>query len=34
MGERIREVKQGPDGAIGLLEDGDEGRLLKLMPTR
>lgn len=29
MGERIREVKQGPDGAW-LLEDGDEGHLLKL----
>jgi aldose sugar dehydrogenase len=30
MGERIREVEQGPDGAIWLLEDG--GRLLKLTP--
>ena len=28
MGERIRAVEQGPDGAIWLLEDG--GRLLKL----
>jgi len=37
MGERIREVEQGPDGAIWLLEDEDEdagqgGRLLKLTP--
>jgi len=32
MGARIREVEQGPDGAIYLLEDGDEGRLLKLTP--
>lgn len=32
MGERIREVEQGPDGAIWLLEDGDGGRLLKLTP--
>ena len=30
MGTRIREVEQGPDGSIWLLED--EGRLLKLMP--
>lgn len=29
MGERIREVEQGPDGAVWLLEDGS-GRLLKL----
>jgi glucose/arabinose dehydrogenase len=30
MGKRIREVEQGPDGAIYLLEDGAEGRLLRL----
>ena len=33
MGARIREVEQGPDGAIWLLEDeyrGSEGRFLKL----
>lgn len=33
MGERIREVEQGPDGAIWLLEDeedGSGGRLLRL----
>jgi glucose/arabinose dehydrogenase len=33
MGERIREVEQGPDGAVWLLEDGRRGgagRLLKL----
>jgi glucose/arabinose dehydrogenase len=30
MGERIRAVEQGPDGAIWLLEDGRGGRLLKL----
>jgi len=34
MGERIREVEQGPDGAIWLLEDGVSGRLLKLTATR
>jgi glucose/arabinose dehydrogenase len=37
MGQRIREVEQGPDGAIWLLEDEDDdagkgGRLLKLTP--
>jgi glucose/arabinose dehydrogenase len=30
MGQRIREVEQGPDGAIWLLEDGSNARLLKL----
>jgi aldose sugar dehydrogenase len=33
MNTRIREVEQGPDGAIWLLEDGDNGRLMKLIPT-
>ncbi len=33
MGRRIREVEQGPDGAIWLLEDGGSGRLLKLTPV-
>jgi glucose/arabinose dehydrogenase len=33
MGERIREVEQGPDGALYLLEDKKEGRLLKLTPA-
>src|SRR5690606_20720363 len=35
MQRRIREVEQGPDGAIWLLEDGTRngaGRLLKLTP--
>jgi len=32
MGERIREVEQGPDGALWLLEDGSKARLLKLTP--
>jgi glucose/arabinose dehydrogenase len=30
MGERIRGVKQGPDGAIWIIEDGSGGRLLRL----
>jgi aldose sugar dehydrogenase len=32
MGNRIRAVRQGPDGALYLLEDGRGGRLLKLTP--
>jgi glucose/arabinose dehydrogenase len=32
MNARIRDVEQGPDGAIWLLEDGEGGRLLKLAP--
>ncbi|HEX6374399.1 MAG TPA: PQQ-dependent sugar dehydrogenase [Allosphingosinicella sp.] len=34
MGQRIREVEQGPDGSVYLLEDGPGGRLLKLTPSR
>ena len=30
MRQRIREVEQGPDGALWLLEDGSGGRLLRL----
>ena len=33
LGARIREVEQGPDGALWLLEDRDGGRLLKLTPS-
>ena len=32
MGARIREVEQGPDGALWVLEDGPGARLLKLTP--
>lgn len=34
FGERLREVLEGPDGAIWVLEDGDKGRLLRLVPAR
>ena len=37
MGTRIREVEEGPDGAIWLLEDGQRGaggKVLKLTPRR
>lgn len=32
MGTRIRDVEQGPEGALYVLEDGDGGRLLRLTP--
>ena len=31
-GQRIREVEQGPDGSVWILEDGDGARLLRLTP--
>lgn len=34
LGERIRDVRQGPDGAIYLLTDSPRGRILRLDPTR
>lgn len=33
-GERIRDVRQGPDGRLYLLTDAGDGRLLKLEPGR
>jgi aldose sugar dehydrogenase len=34
MPERIRDVEQGPEGAIYLLTDSPQGRLLKLVPKK
>lgn len=34
MDSRIREVEQGPEGALWVLEDGEGGRLLKLTPAK
>lgn len=34
MGQRIREVEEGPEGAIYLLEDAPGNRLLRLTPSR
>jgi len=34
MGKRIREVEQGPEGAIWVLEDKKGGRLLRLTPQK
>ena len=33
LGARIREVEEGPDGAIWVLEDGTGGRLIRLDPA-
>jgi glucose/arabinose dehydrogenase len=33
MARRIRDVVQGPDGALYLLTDEDRGQILKLLPT-
>jgi glucose/arabinose dehydrogenase len=33
LSERIRDVRQGPDGLLYLLTDADDGRLLRLVPA-
>ena len=32
-GSRVREVEQGPDGAVYALEDGEGGRLIRFLPA-
>ena len=34
LGERIRDVRSGPDGALWLLTDSPRGRVLRLVPAR
>jgi glucose/arabinose dehydrogenase len=34
LGERIRAVREGPDGALWLLTDSPEGRILRMLPKR
>jgi glucose/arabinose dehydrogenase len=34
LGERIRDVRQGPDGALYVLTDAQNGKLLRLTPER
>lgn len=34
LDERIRDVAQGPDGALYLLTDDDDGRILRVAPAR
>jgi aldose sugar dehydrogenase len=33
LNERIRDVRQGPDGALWLLTDSSSGRILRVSPT-
>jgi glucose/arabinose dehydrogenase len=33
LGERVRDVRQGPDGLLYLLTDESDGRLLRLLPA-
>lgn len=33
LGERIRDVRQGPDGFVYVLTDSDDGRLIRLLPN-
>ncbi len=33
LGQRIRDVRQGPDGWLYVLTDGPQGRLLRLRPA-
>jgi glucose/arabinose dehydrogenase len=33
LGERIRDVREGPDGALWLLTDSGNGRLLRVAPA-
>jgi len=34
LGQRIRDVRQGPDGALWLLTDASNGRILRVTPAR
>ena len=34
LNERIRDVRQGPDGALYLLTDADNGRILRVTPRK
>ncbi|MDH4260036.1 MAG: PQQ-dependent sugar dehydrogenase [Gammaproteobacteria bacterium] len=34
VGERVRDIRQGPDGALYLVTDEDAGRLLRLTPAK
>jgi aldose sugar dehydrogenase len=34
LNERIRDVRQGPDGALYLLTDNNDGRILRLAPAK
>ncbi|MEP1581049.1 MAG: PQQ-dependent sugar dehydrogenase, partial [Marinobacter sp.] len=33
LGERIRDVRMGPDGALWLLTDADNGKVYRIIPA-
>jgi glucose/arabinose dehydrogenase len=33
LGERIRDVRQGPDGLLYVLTDSNNGKLIRLVPA-
>ena len=33
LGERIRDVRMGPDGALWLLTDADNGKVYRIVPA-
>jgi len=33
VGERVRDVRQGPDGFLYLLTDETDGRLIRVLPS-
>jgi len=33
LGQRVRDVRQGPDGLIYILTDRTDGQLIRLQPT-
>ena len=34
LGERIRDVRAGPDGYLYVVTDGEDGRVLRVIPAR
>ena len=34
LGERIRDIRSGPDGALYLLTDNNNGRILRITPGK
>ncbi len=34
IGKRVRDVREGPDGALYLLTDEDAGEVLRVVPAR
>ncbi len=33
IGQRVRDVRQGPDGYLYILTDEDDGELLRILPS-